>query len=125
MIHIRREVVPFIAAIVVAGILIGILLNDLMSGSIAILSATAFLLFFFRDPDRIAPQNPLAILSSADGRVMSMVRLRENTSMHAECIRMSVFLSILDVLVDRADKLPSLLTKRVLAFEKPKRFADD
>lgn len=100
--HIRREVVPFIAVVVVAGILIGILLNDFMSGSIAILSATAFLLFFFRDPNRIAPTNPHVILSGADGRVMSMVRLREDAYMHAECIRMSVFLSIFDVHVNRS-----------------------
>jgi len=58
----------------------------------------AFVLFFFRDPDRTAPVDPSVIVSPADGRVMVVV---------AESLgsvpghRISVFLSIFDVHVNR------------------------
>jgi phosphatidylserine decarboxylase len=100
--HIRHEVVPFIVAVAAVGICAGFLLNALVLGSAVILSLTAFLLFFFRDPDRITPPDPNAIISGADGRVMSIVRLWEKAHLHAECIRISIFLSIFDVHVNRS-----------------------
>jgi phosphatidylserine decarboxylase len=62
---------------------------------------TVFLLFFFRDPDRTPPADAAAILSGADGRVMSVMRLTENEHLKTECVRISVFLSIFDVHVNR------------------------
>lgn len=100
--HIRHEVVPFIVAVAAVGICAGFLLNAPVLSSAVIFSVTAFLLFFFRDPDRITPPDPNAIISGADGRVMSIVRLWENAHLHAECIRISVFLSIFDVHVNRS-----------------------
>jgi len=63
---------------------------------------TAFLLFFFRDPDRVPPLDSAAILSGADGRVMSVTRLQEKNHLNTDCIRISVFLSIFDVHINRS-----------------------
>ena len=55
----------------------------------------AFMLYFFRDPDRVVPHGPGLIVSSADGRV---TRVDET----ADGKLVSVFLSPLDVHVNRS-----------------------
>jgi len=59
----------------------------------------AFVLYFFRDPQRIPPSDPGAVVSPADGRVMEVVDepLGERSGR-----RISIFLSIWDVHVNRA-----------------------
>jgi phosphatidylserine decarboxylase len=51
---------------------------------------------FFRDPERIIPQSPETIVSPADGRIMAIVS--ENTQTR----RISIFLSVWDVHINRA-----------------------
>src|SRR5215471_4634668 len=51
---------------------------------------------FFRDPERIIPQAPGTIVSPADGRVMEIVAEDTQTQ------RLSIFLSVLDVHINRA-----------------------
>lgn len=57
-----------------------------------------FVLFFFRDPQRQIPEDPAAIVAPADGRVMAIV---EETEQGHPGRRMSIFLSVLDVHVNR------------------------
>jgi phosphatidylserine decarboxylase len=65
----------------------------------ALLLIGAFVLFFFRDPERTPPSDPDAIVSAADGRVMEVVEERRGPNPGR---RISVFLSIFDVHVNRA-----------------------
>jgi phosphatidylserine decarboxylase len=58
-----------------------------------------FVLFFFRDPERTIPSDPDLILSPADGRVMEVV---EEARGENPGRRISVFLSIFDVHVNRS-----------------------
>jgi phosphatidylserine decarboxylase len=78
------------------------LLDALIPGVVFIMLGTVWLLYFFRDPDRTPPRDSAAILAGADGRVMSVTHMAENTHLNAECVRISVFLSIFDVHVNRA-----------------------
>lgn len=59
----------------------------------------AFVLYFFRDPNRVPPQDPRAIVSPADGRVMEIVDEADGA---APGRRISIFLSIFDVHVNRS-----------------------
>jgi phosphatidylserine decarboxylase len=59
----------------------------------------AFVLFFFRDPQRAIPSDPDLILSPADGRVMEVVEEARGGNPGR---RISIFLSIFDVHVNRA-----------------------
>ena len=58
-----------------------------------------FFLWFFRDPERSIPSDPGLIVSPADGKVtdVSITQMRGKP-----CVRISVFLSVFDVHVNRA-----------------------
>jgi len=63
-----------------------------------------FCLFFFRDPERVAPNRPGAIVAPADGRIVSVapgVPPAELGLGSAERWRVSIFLSVLNVHVNR------------------------
>ncbi len=63
-------------------------------------TVTLCFLAFFRDPDRIAPVVPGAVLAPADGRVMRVVEIDDPWVGRA--VRVSIFLSPLDVHVNRS-----------------------
>jgi phosphatidylserine decarboxylase len=59
-------------------------------------------LLFFRDPARHPSEDPRAIVSPADGTVVEISPAREEEFLKSETIRISVFLSVFDVHVQRA-----------------------
>lgn len=63
--------------------------------TVALLLLVGFVLFFFRDPRRVPPDDPRAIVSPADGKVIQVRESEEGTLV-------SIFLSIFDVHVNRA-----------------------
>jgi phosphatidylserine decarboxylase len=63
-------------------------------------AVTLCFLAFFRDPDRIAPAVAGAVLAPADGRVMRVVEIDDPWVGRA--VRVSIFLSPLDVHVNRS-----------------------
>jgi phosphatidylserine decarboxylase len=62
---------------------------------------SVFNLFFFRDPEREIPQNPLAVLSPADGKVTRIIKIVEEDYFEREVQRISIFLSVFNVHVNR------------------------
>jgi len=59
----------------------------------------AFVLYFFRDPERTIPSDPASIVSPADGHVMEVL---EEPLEGLPGRRISIFLSVFDVHVNRA-----------------------
>ena len=107
---IRLEVVPFLLGawlllLVAGGLawLIGAPATAAMGTAAAVgLVATASLLFFFRDPERTTPKEDTAIVAGADGRVMSIRTMRDDRFLKTRVVRISTFLSLFDVHVNRA-----------------------
>jgi phosphatidylserine decarboxylase len=58
-----------------------------------------FFLWFFRDPEREIPQQPGAVVSPGDGKVTEVAPL---TSNNVKLTRISIFLSVFDVHVNRS-----------------------
>ena len=93
---------PFIAggiAAAVAGLFIGY--GVFWVGLIFAL----FCLYFFRDPERVAPPRPGLVVSAADGRVVSVQMAAPPSELGlglAPRWRVATFLSVLDVHVNRA-----------------------
>ena len=59
----------------------------------------AFSLWFFRDPVRAIPQGDGLVVSPADGKVTEVLRV---TTPEGESLRLSIFLSVFDVHVNRS-----------------------
>ena len=98
----RRKAIHFWEGLIV-GIVLGLFLAHWLCwiGFLFIL----FCLFFFRDPERVPPDRPGAIVAPADGRVTALSRLG---TLPAELglgvvprWRVSIFLSVLNVHVNR------------------------
>lgn len=63
--------------------------------------STAFTLYFFRDPDRVTPNDPNLIISPADGKVILIQRVFEPQYLNEEVTQVSIFLSPMNVHVNR------------------------
>jgi phosphatidylserine decarboxylase len=57
---------------------------------------------FFRDPQRETPDDPKAVVAASDGKVLAVERLRDERFGEGEFLRIAVFLSVLDVHVNRS-----------------------
>lgn len=57
---------------------------------------------FFRDPEREVPTDETAVVAASDGRVLSVERVRDERFGDHEFLRIAVFLSVLDVHVNRS-----------------------
>ena len=106
----RPEVIPFILLAMAAGALVaGVcvlcrmpLPKAIWPGVAVAVVFTAYFLYFFRDPDRQAPADPDAIVAGADGVIMQIRDVREDKYLKADAVRISIFLSLFDVHVNRA-----------------------
>ncbi len=67
--------------------------------AIPVLLLAAFCLWFFRDPERAIPTQPRAIVSPGDGKVTDVSVVGANEAKHQ---RISIFLSVFDVHVNRS-----------------------
>ena len=92
---------------VCGGGLLAVVLGSLIaSAALALLALWAlfalFTLYFFRDPEPRVPQAPNAIVAPAHGKVDLIDQIEEPTFVEGRCQRISVFLSVIDVHVQRA-----------------------
>jgi phosphatidylserine decarboxylase len=66
---------------------------------------TAWIAYFFRDPPRVTPLRDGLVVSPADGRICAIERVRPPAELglgDVERVRISVFLSVFDVHINRA-----------------------
>ena len=61
----------------------------------------AFMVQFFRDPPRAIPADPLAVLSPADGRVVSVERARD-PYLDRDALKVSVFMNVFNAHSNRS-----------------------
>lgn len=62
----------------------------------------AYTLVFFRDPERITPDDPDAVVAAADGVVVEIVEREETEFIRQSVRRVAIFLSVFDVHTNRA-----------------------
>ncbi|MDE1171349.1 MAG: phosphatidylserine decarboxylase [Verrucomicrobium sp.] len=82
--------------------------------------ACAFVLYFFRDPYRASDADEAVLTSAADGLVTHVERLDQSPFDLGPCLRVSVFLSVFDVHVNRVP-WPGIIKKTV---HTPGKFLD-
>ncbi|UCD62578.1 MAG: phosphatidylserine decarboxylase family protein [Candidatus Zixiibacteriota bacterium] len=69
--------------------------------SLVLAVLTLFTVFFFRDPDRRARYDDLVVVAPADGKVIGVEKVYEESFLAAEALKISIFLSIFDVHINR------------------------
>lgn len=76
--------------------------SEILSGLTIIFSlVTLFFLFSFRDPEREIDIGDNLILSPADGKIVELSPFSENKFLNSSGIKVSIFLSLLDVHINR------------------------
>jgi len=95
---VAREGVPFV--LVPAGIAVALAVLGKRRGAAPFALASLAAAGFFRDPDRYPPPVEGAVLAPADGRVTSIERILD--PFVGDAVQLSIFLSPLDVHVNRA-----------------------
>ncbi|MBV8114178.1 MAG: phosphatidylserine decarboxylase family protein [Silvibacterium sp.] len=86
----------------IALLAVAVALHLLVGGwlwSLAPVLLAVFFLWFFRDPERHIPQGEGLVVSPADGKVTEVLRV---TTPQGERLRLSIFLSVFDVHVNRS-----------------------
>jgi len=106
----RPEIIPFLLSVIVLGALLcGVLRLAKVSwrkafvfSGIVTLILIGYLLVFFRDPVRTPSPDPRDIMAGAEGKIMSVVEVDEPEFLKTKAVRISIFLSLIDVHVNRA-----------------------
>lgn len=103
LVPIAREGRPFIAAFVVATLLLGAIAGWLLVPGVIL---TAWCVYFFRDPDRVTPTRTGLVVSPADGVVVAVgpAPWPNELAMSGElgeATRIGIFMNVFDVHVNR------------------------
>ena len=96
---IAREGWPFLAVAVAASVLVAWLAG--WWWSLPLWLAALFVLQFFRDPPREVPDDPRAVVSPADGRIVAVEKARDPW-LERDALKISVFMNVFNVHSNRA-----------------------
>jgi len=96
---IAREGWPFLIGAIVVSLAVGFFLGWWWSAPLWL--ATLFILQFFRDPAREVPDDPRAVVSPADGRIVEVSRSRDPW-LERDALKISVFMNVFNVHSNRA-----------------------
>lgn len=94
-----REGVPFVLGTAVPAALAWLLGLPILASVLTGLAA--FTAWFFRNPARVIPALPGAVVAPADGRVVGIEEEDEPRYLKDRAIRISIFLNVFDVHVNR------------------------
>jgi phosphatidylserine decarboxylase len=93
-------VIANVAAVLGAVAVVGVAAGH-AAAVVPLIVALALTLNFFRDPERVPPVGERLVVSPADGRVVAVASEREERFLRAPVTRVSIFMSPLDVHVNR------------------------
>jgi len=96
---IAREGWPFLGIAIVASVAIQFFLG--VGWSLPFWLIALFVLQFFRDPPRDVPEDPQAVLSPADGRIVAVEKVRD-PYLDREALKISVFMNVFNVHSNRS-----------------------
>ena len=99
-IPVAREGVPFIGAAALASVVFALL--EWPVPAVAALAVTAFVLYFFRDPERVVPAEDNLIIAPADGRVVDIQVVDNPPLLGGSARRISIFMNVFNVHVNRS-----------------------
>ncbi|HSR36854.1 MAG TPA: phosphatidylserine decarboxylase family protein [Desulfurivibrionaceae bacterium] len=66
------------------------------------MALTTFVLYFFRDPERVTPSDEDVLVSPADGKVIVVERVFDEKHLRDHAYKVSIFMNVFNVHVNRA-----------------------
>ncbi len=96
---IAREGWPFLGIAIAVALLVAALAGGWWS--LPLWLAALFVLQFFRDPPRDVPDDPRAVVSPADGRIVAVEKARDPW-LERDALKISVFMNVFNVHSNRA-----------------------
>jgi phosphatidylserine decarboxylase len=103
-IPIAREGYPFIAFMALTTLVTAITGGDnifFQAASAVFLILTGFVLYFFRDPERVTPEAADALISPADGKIIIIEKIFDEKFLKKEVYKVSIFMNVFNVHVNR------------------------
>ncbi len=98
-IPIAREGLPFILVPALVGIYLSAL--GFQVAALVCLALAGFIAFFFRNPERVVPQEAGAVVSPADGRIVTVALVDDPAGDFHGMLKISIFMSVFNVHVNR------------------------
>ncbi len=98
-IPVAREGYPFIAFAGFVTVTVALLDYDI--AALVGLAVTAFVLYFFRDPERVVPTAADAVVSPADGKVIAIDEVFDDRFINEHVYKISIFMNVFNVHVNR------------------------
>lgn len=89
-------------------------LLEIEYAAIAALVVTAFVLWFFRDPERVTPVEENGFICPADGKVIIAEKQFDDRFLNKEVMKLSIFMNVFNVHVNRmpfSGKIDKVLLK--------------
>jgi len=96
---IAKEGLPFLFVCLIATL--GFVVGDIWPLAIVFAILSAFMAFFFRNPERLPPVGGRTVASPADGKIIFIGETKEPDFLGQPLKRVSIFLSIFDVHLNR------------------------
>lgn len=98
-IPVAKEGVPFILLAAFVTLISAILQFAILAGCALLL--TTFILYFFRDPERVAPMDDDALVAPADGKVILVEKVFDERFVNDHVYKVSIFMNVFNVHVNR------------------------
>lgn len=96
---VAKEGYPFIAFAALLSVVTAILGYDITA--LSSLFLTSFVLYFFRDPERISPEEDDVIVSPADGKIILIEKIFDDKYVKEHVYKISIFMNVFNVHVNR------------------------
>lgn len=98
-IPVALEGYPFIFQAGFATLVVAIL--GLFLPALLLLALTLFIVYFFRDPERVAPREEDVLVAPADGKVIRVERVFDERFVKEHVYKVSIFMNVFNVHVNR------------------------
>ncbi len=98
-IPVAKEGLPFIALSAFITLICALLGSSCLT--ILAFMVTAFILYFFRDPERFIPERSDALVAPADGKIILIEDVSDTAFTQTQAYKISIFMNIFNVHVNR------------------------
>jgi phosphatidylserine decarboxylase len=98
-IPVALEGYPFIAFSALATLVMAVLGQNFLA--VFGLALTGFILYFFRDPERVLPEDEDVVVSPADGKVILIEKIFDDRFLKEDVYKLSIFMNVFNVHVNR------------------------